>query len=423
MKLSDSTRLAQTNLFRSKLRTSLTIIAIFIGAFTISLTNGVSNGVKAYIDDQLGNIGAEDTLIIQAKQDAAPGFGSSEVLEYDPDKTTGAFNIPTLSLSDIDKIEEIEGLSNITPEIMLSLEYVTTGDTKYSLTAQQFPEGLNLQMMAGRAVKNDAENEVTIPSQFVEPLGFKSNQDAIGKTATIGYKDAQEQLHQVDVVIVGVQQRSIMSSGGWYFSPKLAQSIHDTRTSGVASLSQSFMAVTAKFPTNYSQEQINTLKQRVDKAGYMAMTVKDQIGIITNIINTIQVALNIFGGIALLAASFGIVNTLLMAVNERTREIGLMKALGASRRSIFGIFSLEAISLGFWGALLGVLASMGVGAIVNPLASDSFLKDFDGFNLLAFPIMPSLGIIGLIMAIAFIAGALPSLKASRLNPIDALRYE
>ena len=100
-----------------------------------------------------------------------------------------------------------------------------------------------------------------------------------------------------------------------------------------------------------------------------------------------------------------------------------MKALGSSRRSIFGIFSLEAISLGFWGALLGVLTSMGIGTIVNPIASSTFLADFDGFNLLAFPLLPSAGIIALIMVIAFIAGALPSLKASRLNPIEALRYE
>src|SRR5690606_27132211 len=147
-----------------KLRTFLTIVAIFIGALTISLTNGVSNGVKAYIDDQLGNIGAEDTLIIQASQDEAPGFGTGDVKEYDPEQTTGAFNIPTLSGEDIEKIEKIEGLSNVTPEIMLTFDYVTTGDKKYTLNAQQFPEGLNLQMLEGRTVDSESEDEVTIPS-------------------------------------------------------------------------------------------------------------------------------------------------------------------------------------------------------------------------------------------------------------------
>ena len=214
-----------------------------------------------------------------------------------------------------------------------------------------------------------------------------------------------------------------MGTGGWYVSQGLARQLHNIQTDGIEALANNYMGASGKFPADYTQEQIDALKQRVDKAGYLAMTVQDQIGIVTQIIDTIQIALNIFGAIALLAASFGIVNTLLMAVNERTREIGLMKALGSSRRSIFDIFSLEAVSLGFWGALLGVLVSIGIGAIVNPIASDTFLKDFEGFNLLAFPLLPSLGIIGLIMLIAFIAGAMPSLKASRLNPIEALRYE
>ena len=425
MRLIDSISIAQTNLRRSKLRTSLTIIAIFIGALTISLTNGVSNGVKAYINDQLGNVGAEDTLIIQAKMDeASMNFDSDEVAEYNPDQTTGAFNIPTLNDNDIQKISEIEGLSNVAAELIPTIEYVTAGDTKYNGSVQQFPEGLKIQLHAGEVVDTQADDEVIITEKYLEPLGFDNAEDAIGKTVQIGIKDPYDEIHEVEATIVGVQEPALlMGTGGWYVSQGLARQLHNIQTDGIEALANNYMGASGKFPADYTQEQIDALKQRVDKAGYLAMTVQDQIGIVTQIIDTIQIALNIFGAIALLAASFGIVNTLLMAVNERTREIGLMKALGSSRRSIFGIFSLEAVSLGFWGALLGVLVSIGIGAIVNPIASDTFLKDFEGFNLLAFPLLPSLGIIGLIMLIAFIAGAMPSLKASRLNPIEALRYE
>jgi putative ABC transport system permease protein len=423
MKMTDTLRMAQTNLFRSKLRTTLTIIAIFIGALTISLTNGVSNGAKAYLDDQLGNVGAEDTLIIQAIQDTAPGFGSSEVSEYNPDKTTGAFSMATLSTDDLEKIRQIDGLTNVNPELMPTIDYISAGDKKYTASIQQYPDGMNLELRSGRIVEISADNEVIIPVKYLEPLGFSSANEALNKEVQIGYKDLSGETQELPVKIVGVEQSSLLGAGGWYVSNGVTRTIHDAQTKGVATLENSFMAATAKFPKDYTQEQIDNLKQRVDKAGFSAMTVQDQIGIVNQVIDTIQIALNIFGAIALLAASFGIVNTLLMAVNERTREIGLMKALGTSRRTIFSIFSVEAISLGFWGSLLGVLASMGIGAIVNPIATETFLKDFEGFELLAFPLLPSLGIIGLIMLIAFLAGALPSIKASRLNPIEALRYE
>jgi|SRR3989338_2611322 len=146
-------------------------------------------------------------------------------------------------------------------------------------------------------------------------------------------------------------------------------------------------------------------------------------GTIGTVINTILIVLNVFGAITLLAATFGIVNTLLMSVNERTSEIGLMKALGAKRATIFSIFALEAASIGFWGALLGVLVSMGVGSIVSNIATQTFLKSFVGFQLVSFPIFTSLAVLFGIIALAFIAGALPSLKASKLDPIKALRYE
>ncbi|HYH75735.1 MAG TPA: FtsX-like permease family protein, partial [Candidatus Saccharimonadales bacterium] len=118
-----------------------------------------------------------------------------------------------------------------------------------------------------------------------------------------------------------------------------------------------------------------------------------------------------------------IVNTLLMAVQERTREIGLMKALGMSRRKIFAIFSIEAGLIGLWGALVAVLLANIVGRVGSEVASNTILKDFDGLQLFSFPLVSTLLIILLVVAIAVVAALLPARRASRLDPIDALRYE
>jgi putative ABC transport system permease protein len=179
----------------------------------------------------------------------------------------------------------------------------------------------------------------------------------------------------------------------------------------------------ARFDNEISESEQDALKYRFEASGFEARTISDQLGIVNKVLNTVTIALNIFGGIALLAASFGIINTLFMAVQERTREIGLMKALGMNKNKIFLLFSLEAVLIGFWGSLLGILAANGAGRIINSYASDHFLKDFEGFNLLAFPLRSMVLVMMLIIAIAFLAGTLPARRASKKDPIEALRYE
>lgn len=422
MKTIDIIKTANGNLVRSKLRTFLTIIAIFIGALTISLTNGVGNGIKAYINTQLGNVGVENTLLVQAKQEVANPI-SGDVQVYDPERRAGTFNIAMLTGADIPKIEAIEGVKEVAPQHMVQVEYVTTGAEKYQATVSQYVDGFNIDLASGKHIDANSADTITIPIKYVQPLGLGNESEAVGKTVALGYKDAAGMIQEKTLTIEGVQQSSLLGGSEISIGVPLAREIHEAQTKGSAQLADSYQAFAVKYDPAYSDEQVDALKKKFDEQGYTAITIQDQIGVVSKIIDSVLIALNLFGAIALLAASFGIVNTLLMAVNERTREIGLMKALGARRSSIFNMFAFEAISIGFWGALLGVAASIGIGSIINRVASQSFLKDFPGFDLLAFPALPSVGIIVLIMAIAFIAGALPSIKASRLDPIEALRYE
>lgn len=422
MRILDTIKISQSNLLRAKLRTFLTVTAVVIGAFTLSLTNGIGSGIKAYVNEQLGNVGAKHTLVVQPKQDFNPL--SEEVQKYDPDKKTrGDFDVAVLGENDIEKIKEVAGVVQVTPQYSIRIEYITTGDDKYEANASQYIEGLTLAMSAGTTVLSESTNGVTIPTKYLQPLGFASDQEALGKPLTIGFKNAAGRMVEKQLNIDGVQKQSLLGNAEMNISGALAREINTIQTAGISALSGSYLSAIAKHDPNLDEAQIADLKQRLDVAGYNARTIEEQIGTVATVINTILIVLNVFGVIALLAAAFGIVNTLLMSVNERTSEIGLMKALGAKRRTIFSIFAFEAASIGFWGALLGVIASMIAGSIISDMATKSFLKDFTGFQLVAFPLLPSLAVLFGIVALALLAGTLPSLKASKLDPIKALRYE
>lgn len=418
MKFKDIIITSQKNLMRAKLRTLLTIGAVFIGVFAISLTNGLGSGIRSYVNRQLGNLGAQDILIVQAKQ-TFPNPVSQDVVEYNPNRQAGQFNVTFLGADDITAIKNLGGTKNITPQFDFRIEYIARDQNskKYQASASQYVEGFRLEMATGRLLNATDRQSVTIPARYVTPLGFSTNQDAIGKTIVLTYKDRLGLAQEREVSIAGVQEQSLVGNVDMTVPVMLAEEIYRAQTDGVSE----------RYPALFAQledtSDLDSLKRKFSDAGYDASTLEDQVGTIGSVINTILIVLNVFGAIALLAATFGIVNTLFMAVKERTSEIGLMKALGATRGTIFAIFSAEAASIGFWGSSLGIIVSIVVGTIANRVATNTFLKNFVGFDLLAFPVLPFLGILGGGIVLALIAGALPSLRASRLDPIQALRYE
>jgi putative ABC transport system permease protein len=433
MKFIDIIKTANSNLLRNKGRTFLTILAIFIGSFTIIATSAIRTGVNGYIDNQLKAAGGEGYLEIMpaATSEMMNGsmMGGGDVQEYNPEKNSAA--LTTIKSSDIEKISKIAGVKMAKTLYMPDPEYITTGAKdakKYVIKAMEFPtESVNIDMASGKNVDTDGKiPEISIPDKYVSVLGFKNNADAVGKKVKIAVMNVLTQkIVEIELTISGVMNPSVVGMGRSWVNTEAGRELYDAQTAGLPAeyKDQAYFAVAQLSDDYLTDEKIDKVKDELKDMGYSAMTTEDEVGMIKTFFDAILLVFTIFGGIALLAASIGIINTLFMSVQERTREIGLMKAMGLGKGKIFLMFSFEAVSLGFWGSAIGVGVVFLARLIINPLAADTFLKGLPGFNLMEFDVSSLVILVALVMAIAFLAGTLPARRAAKKDPIEALRYE
>ncbi len=435
MKVLDIIKDANANLLRNKLRSFLTILAIFIGSFSIISTSAIQAGVNNFIDSQVESYGGEGYLAIVSKDsfEALEGLqgamgNSGGPIEYNPDKIqTGMSPITDEQLEKIKKIEGIDG-NSLVKEQTLTITYIGSkkAEKKYLVAAEALPPGnINVDLVAGEQLDLRAdEYQILLEEKYVDALGY-TDDNIVGEKIQLAVLDEFTHEEKIfDAKVVGVIAPGVVSMGYQYTNNKLADDIYTENTKYYPEevKAQTF-AVAVNFDFNkYSADDI---KDELDKIGLSGMTVEDIIGTIKTFFDVILTVFKIFGLIALLAAAIGIINTLFMSVQERTREIGLDKALGMSSRHVFISFSLEAISLGFWGSVFGITVSIILGNIVNAAfhAEGGFLEAFPTFNLATYTIKDIISVTILIMTIAFLSGTLPARRASHKNPIDALRYE
>jgi len=142
------------------------------------------------------------------------------------------------------------------------------------------------------------------------------------------------------------------------------------------------------------------------------------------IFNIMGLVLGGIGGISLAVAAIGVVNTMVMAILERTREIGVMRAVGARRSTIRKLFTFEASMLGFWGGVFGVAAGFGLTRIANVVVNKQLAgQGVKAHNIIGLPIWLILAVIGIATLIGMFAGLYPAARAAHLDPVEALRYE
>lgn len=432
MRTVDLVSTAVANTFRSKTRTILTVLAIFVGAFTLTITNGLGTGINAFIDSTVSAMGASDVLTV-TKTTAATSTGPQK---YDPDAVAsaqqaggrpgGAGEVTALTDQDIADISAIPGVAKVVPVTSVSIDYVeAAGGDPYVAQVGSLVAGQTPQIADGTAPDDGSDAlQVALPSALVTPLGFADAADAVGATVTIAVTDPVRTQHLVEATVSGVTEDAFGGTTSLTTNSALEKTLFTLQNTGVpADQLDRYASASATVSSSATPAEIDQVKTALTDAGYTGTTVEDQLGTFESVINGIVLVLNAFAIIALLAASFGIVNTLLMSVQERTREIGLMKAMGMGSGRVFSLFSLEAIFIGFLGSALGAVIAIGVGTAVSAQLAASLFSDLPGLQLIAFDPVSILVTTLAVMGIAFLAGTLPAARAARADPVESLRYE
>ena len=415
MRRIDIIKRAGRNLRQSKGRTILTALAISVGAFTIGLALMAGEGGRLYTNSMVDAAGDKKVIMVgkkveSGKKEELPEYGSS-VEEVDKNKASAARSKYSLNDKDLEKIRRIPHVKTVT-------QAYSTDGVAYAVKMDR----TRAELAAGKLEDfMPKPGEIIIPNDYVKQLGFKDAQSAIGQTITLGLRSAAQGgdiAKEVSFKIAAVDKKS---DTVLFYEPMLRISTADAKAIYEFSHDKSQ-------PHQYStaiamvddEKNVDTVKDEISK-DYSAYSIQDIRQTLLKLVNAAQMLLAGFGGLALLASVFGIINTMYISVLERTSQIGLMKALGTRGRDIGKLFRYEAAWVGLLGGLIGVgLASLVT--LLNPVIA-STLKLGAGTDLLVInPLQIGLLVIGLV-AIAIISGWLPSRKATKLDPIEALRTE
>lgn len=420
MRIIDIASTANSNLKRSKLRTFLTLLAIAIGTFTLALSLGLGQGVKNYISSQLGSFEEVELVQVTKANSAFPGggFGSGAPTEYSTEnQTVTDFADLFLSPTDLSELQNTSGVKEIIKPWSVSFDYYIGAEgKKYSAPSEITLQEVPLTIVAGSSIDNSETGKILLSRKYIESIGTSSSQDAVGKTVIFSYKDTLGNEVSEEFVVAGVFEPTLIDQ------PIKTSSADAQRIATVQSATgePQFIAV---FVSPNTDSDVDELKQSLADNGFDAQSLADINNTLNNIVTGVQISLAAFSGIAILASVVGVINTLFMAVLERTREIGLYRALGAKPKTIFSLFSLEATLLGFWGSVFGLAFAYLAQFTINNIAENTFLEGIEGLQLLAITPLLAASIVIAIAFITLLAGIVPAIKASRQDPIEALRYE
>ena len=413
---SASYRNAYKHLTFSFWRNSLIMLGTAIGLFAVMLFSGLGNGVKAYIDDQVNSLANPTAITVtrhQDDEDENSGIGQASA-------GGGAADIEKQMISDdqMKQIKHVKGAKNVQPGYQLSGVKSKLQDQDYNLgTVQTWSATYQKKLVKAGHVPG--KNEILVDKKTVaKKFNTKDWQSIVGKTMTVSWTTVKEDGRTPvnitkDLKVSGV----IDADKAGTANVVNYRTVRSAYKEAGAPTNAMFATVRVANPDDVKpfQKAINKLKDDDNKRLYSAITV----GSILDTINTIvTLATNVLAAIAaisLIVSALMIIVTMFMSVSERTKEIGILRALGESKKDIRRLFTSESLLIGMASFVLSVVLAYGIGAIMN-----AALYKIAKFDMIQISFGNVVTTLVLALIISFLAALLPARRAAKLNPIDAL---
>ncbi|MBU0708237.1 FtsX-like permease family protein [Patescibacteria group bacterium] len=402
MKFSSLFIIALKTLFGKKLRSLLTIGGVTVGIGAIVFLVSLGYGIQLLIVERITGLDALRVI----------------------DISTVKSKIIRLNGESLRNLNAIEGVELIEPLISLPGKISFGGSSTDIVVFGASPDYLKLSSIkasVGTVYEAD-KNQVVVNKAVLKLVGVEENKYdmVVGEKASLELwilpellsDDSAEKstkLVKEELEITGVIDDN---ETPYTFLP-----FDILKNKGVENYSQAKLRVENK-------SQLEDVRGKVESLGFSTMSAVDTVQQIDQIFSIFRIVLASFGAIALIVAALGMFNTLTVSLLERTREVGLMKALGAKRKDVFALFLSEALIISCIGGALGILFGYGLGEganfVLNRLAYATGNEPVDVFHT---PVIFALGVVIFAVIVGFTTGLYPSRRASGLNPLDALRYE
>ena len=470
MKVPDLTQLALRNLRESLLRNSLTTIGISVGVASLVAMLSLGIGLQQLASRRLVKAGLFDTVIVTSRRDLrnrdreeernGPAPGESRVLDE----------------SSRLEIEHLPNVVEAYPDIRFITELRYEDKPHVSMVSALPPSAKSndaFEGMPGHFFSSDAAPEAILQKTFAEELLGKTPKPGaddvpagslapplLGKKLIMRYAQREAASdsslksdgnasptnsqttvagaaysvvsREQELTIVGISDLDPESMRGptraKVFLPlKLAESLHVMQPADLREISHatsdqpvySSISVRVKSP-----KHVQPVEDAVKKMGFTTFSILDATRSLRQFFEVLDLFLGIFGSLALAVASIGIVNTLVMAILERRREIGIMKAIGASDGDVKNLFFAEAGAMGLLGGVVGVALGWAIGQAIN-FGTNIYLKReaLPPEHFWAVPWWLVAFAVGFAFLVSLVSGLYPAARAARLDPVQALRYE